>query len=104
MSSFFFLASDTPFKKLINPHEKIISINEALVLGVEIPDYALNMDLDRDKPILLYMDREILRRLEKLNQLRLTDSEKESFLAFYSEREKALVAELEAFLKTERSE
>ena len=59
MSSFFFLASDTPFKKLINPHEKIISINEALVLGVEIPDYALNMDLDRDKPLLLYMDREI---------------------------------------------
>ena len=36
------------------------------------------------------MDREVLRRLEKLNQLRLTDSEKESFLAFYAEREKAL--------------
>ena len=59
MSSLFFLASDTPFKKLLNPHEKIISINEALTLGVEIPDYALNMDLARDKPILLYMDREI---------------------------------------------
>lgn len=57
MSAFLFLASDTPFKKLPNPHEKIISINEALTLGVEIPDYALNMDLDRDKPILLYMDR-----------------------------------------------
>lgn len=32
------------------------------------------------------MDREILRRLEKLNQLQLTESEKESFLAFYEKQ------------------
>ncbi len=32
------------------------------------------------------MDRETLRRLELLNQLRLTESEKESFLAFFDER------------------
>lgn len=33
------------------------------------------------------MDREILRRLEKLNQLQLTEQEKEAFLAFYSKQE-----------------
>lgn len=33
------------------------------------------------------MDREILRRLEKLNQLQLTEQEKEEFLAFYSKQE-----------------
>ena len=33
------------------------------------------------------MDREILRRLELLNQLRLTETEKEAFLAFYQARE-----------------
>lgn len=33
------------------------------------------------------MDREILRRLEKLNQLQLTEQEKEAFLAFYAKQE-----------------
>ena len=33
------------------------------------------------------MDREVLRRLEKLNQLALTEEEKEDFLAFYAEKE-----------------
>ena len=34
------------------------------------------------------MDREVLRRLEKLNQLSLTENEKEEFLAFYDNMEK----------------
>ena len=38
------------------------------------------------------MDREILRRLELLNQLRLTDVEKEDFLSFYSAREADLAS------------
>ena len=38
------------------------------------------------------MDKEILRRLELLNQLRLTDTEKEAFLAFYARREAAFAA------------
>lgn len=57
MSALLFLASDRPFKELLNPHEKSISINEAIALGIEIPDYASG--LDRDKPILLYMDRDL---------------------------------------------
>lgn len=32
------------------------------------------------------MDREILQRLEKLNQLQLTEAEKESFLDFYEKQ------------------
>lgn len=38
------------------------------------------------------MDREILRRLELLNQLSLSEEEKENFLQFYSQREKDLKA------------
>ena len=34
------------------------------------------------------MDREVLRRLEKLNQLSLTDAQKDAFLAFYAKEEK----------------
>ena len=34
------------------------------------------------------MDREVLRRLEKLDQLAWTEEEKDAFLAFYSEQEK----------------
>ncbi|MBQ9091153.1 MAG: hypothetical protein IJY52_02640 [Anaerotignum sp.] len=59
MSALLFFASDTPFEELPNPHERIISINEALALGAKIPDYVLKGDFDRDKPMLLYMDREI---------------------------------------------
>ena len=33
------------------------------------------------------MDREVLRRLEKLNQLALTEAEKEDFLSFYAAKE-----------------
>lgn len=36
------------------------------------------------------MDREVLRRLEKLNQLQLTENEKESFLKFFEEKENEL--------------
>jgi aspartyl-tRNA(Asn)/glutamyl-tRNA(Gln) amidotransferase subunit C len=36
------------------------------------------------------MDREILRRLEMLNQLSLKESEKDSVIAFFSDREKDL--------------
>lgn len=36
------------------------------------------------------MDREILRRLELLNQLRLTETEKENVLSFFAKREAEL--------------
>ncbi len=36
------------------------------------------------------MDRDILRRLEKLNQLALTESEKEDVLAFFAKQEQEM--------------
>ena len=60
MSSLLFFASEKPLKELPNPHERTLSINETLALGVVFPDYILNSDFDRDKPnTILYMDREI---------------------------------------------
>ena len=41
---------------------------------------------------MMIMDREILRRLELLNQLRLTEEEKESVLAFFEKRSDDLSA------------
>ena len=41
---------------------------------------------------MMIMDREILRRLELLNQLRLTEEEKESVLAFFKQRSDDLAA------------
>lgn len=38
------------------------------------------------------MDREVLRRLEKLNQLALTEEEKCDFLAFYAAKEDELAS------------
>lgn len=38
------------------------------------------------------MDREILRKLEMLNQIKLTEEEKEEFLSFYHKREEQLKA------------
>lgn len=38
------------------------------------------------------MDREVLRRLEKLNQLALTEEEKKNFLAFYAAKEEELAS------------
>lgn len=36
------------------------------------------------------MERDVLRRLQKLNQLQLTDSQTEDVLAFFAKQEKAL--------------
>lgn len=48
------------------------------------------------------MDREVLRRLEKLNQLRLTEAEKDSFLGFF-EKQTEEMAEMNA-VDTENTE
>ena len=48
------------------------------------------------------MDKEILRRLELLNQLALTEDEKAAFLAFYREREEGWATLVE--VDTEKTE
>lgn len=61
MSVLLFMASDAPFAERCNPHEKLLSINEALALGItDIPDFMLGEGFDRNQPnVILYMDREI---------------------------------------------
>ncbi len=61
MSALLFMASDVPFAERRNPHEKLLSINEALALGIaDIPDFMLEKGFDSNQPdVILYTDREI---------------------------------------------
>ena len=61
MSSVFYIASDKPLKERTNPHDKMVSVNEAVELGYEnIPEFMLKKDFDRNKPgVLLVGDREV---------------------------------------------
>ena len=61
MSRYICFASDTPFSERPNPHEKLVSVNEALAMGVEnIHSFLLEDGFDRDKPnVILVADREV---------------------------------------------
>ena len=61
MSSIIFIASDSPLSARPNPHEKMMSVNEALKAGVKnIPSFTLSCDFDRDKKdVLLVSDSDI---------------------------------------------
>ena len=51
MSRFIYIASDYPLSPHPNPHEKMMSVNEAISAGVtNIPDILLSDNFDRDKP------------------------------------------------------
>ena len=50
MSMMTCLASHTPLEALPNPHMKLLSINEALELGIKVPDSLLYSDVDYDEP------------------------------------------------------
>lgn len=61
MSHVIFAASAQPMEARPNPHEKMLSVNEAIALGVKnIPFPLLNGDFDRDKPnVIMVCDRDI---------------------------------------------
>lgn len=61
MSHLLYLAADLPLAQRKNPHERTLSVNEALALGLtQIPDFLLEEGFDRDAPdVLLYSDREV---------------------------------------------
>lgn len=61
MSHLTYLASDHPLEEVKNPHDRLLSVNEALALGVkDIPEEFLAPDFDRDKPeVLLCADRRV---------------------------------------------
>lgn len=51
MSFLVALASDLPLETLENPHMKMLSVNEALEQGVEVPKSMLmDLEIDRDEP------------------------------------------------------
>ncbi len=51
MSFLVCLASDRPLEKLENPHMKMLSVNEALAIGMELPKAMLmDPELDPDEP------------------------------------------------------
>lgn len=57
MSSLLFFASDSPLEEIRNPHYKLLSVNEALAIGMEVHDFLLAPDFDRDKPgVILWTD------------------------------------------------
>lgn len=59
MSVFTYLASNHPLEEIENPHVRQLSIHQALELGVKVPDFLLEPDLDREKPdVILFVDDE----------------------------------------------
>lgn len=71
MSYLTYIASDYPLPIVKNPHDKLLSLSEALALGVEdIPDILMAPDFDRDKPeVILYSDREVVFDIDR-NEIR----------------------------------
>lgn len=61
MSQILYLASDYPLAKIENPHYKMLSVNEALAIGMEnIPKFMLAPEFNHDQPgVLLWSDTEI---------------------------------------------
>lgn len=61
MSQVLYLAADYPLPKRPNPHEQLLSVNEAIAAGVsDIPDFLLKDGIDRDEPdAILVSDREV---------------------------------------------
>ena len=62
MSCILYIASNNPLPLRENPHEKLLSVREALALGItDLPDYLLAEDFDKDKPdVVLYADRDVV--------------------------------------------
>lgn len=48
MSSMIYISSDYPIPEIQNPHERSLSINEALEMGMEVPEYLLKNGIDRE--------------------------------------------------------
>ena len=61
MSQILYLASNCPLAESKNPHYKMLSVNEALAIGMEnIPEFMLEPEFDRNQPsVLLWSDTEI---------------------------------------------
>lgn len=59
MSVLTYLASDYPLEEVKNAHVKQLSVNQALELGIKVPDFLLEPSFDKDKPnVILWVDDE----------------------------------------------
>lgn len=59
MSMMQLLASDQPLTERLNPHIRHLSINQAIALEMELPDFLLeNPDIDRSEPVIQICDDE----------------------------------------------
>ncbi len=59
MSALIYLAADVSLPTVENPHERLVSVKEALELCLEVPAFLLEDDsIDKDKPMILWTDRE----------------------------------------------
>lgn len=59
MSSCTYIASNTPLPEVKNPHYKTMSVNEALSMGLIVPDFLLNSGSNREAPgVILWLDTE----------------------------------------------
>lgn len=69
MSVFSFIASDYPLAEVDNPLVKQLSVNQALEMGIEVPDFLLVPSFDRNKPdvILWAVDENDLGELQITN-------------------------------------
>jgi hypothetical protein len=108
------LASDVPLPEVENTHVKQISVNEAIIKGVNLPDMILNStSIDRDKPgVILWADSEenideITIRTEERAYLGRDDSPLETELPYFAalewrftkERAEKLIAYIREHLK-----
>lgn len=61
MSSILYIASDMPLSARPNPHDRMVSVNEALAMGVtNLPSPLMADDFDKDLPeVLLVSDRKV---------------------------------------------
>ncbi|ABW19467.1 hypothetical protein [Alkaliphilus oremlandii] len=67
MSRFQFLASDRMLMEVKNPYRELISINEAIIRNIKIPDLVMDStEIDRDKKFIVACDSE-----EQLNALEI---------------------------------
>ena len=60
MSSMIYISSDYPIPEIQNPHERFLSIREALEMGMEVPEYLLKNGIDRNwKNAIQWSDRSV---------------------------------------------
>ena len=57
MSVLTYIASDSPLKEMRNPHIKLLSVNQALEMGIKVHEFMLQALYDRDKTdVILWID------------------------------------------------